>query len=53
MEFDANGALLRITTVQELAPHQFTALGWNIDNIDEMIKALTKNGISFEKYDFL
>ena len=30
IEFDANGTLLRVTTVRELNPHPFTVLGWKV-----------------------
>jgi hypothetical protein len=51
LEFDANGTLLRITTVPKLTPHPFTVLGWNVDNITHIIESLTSKGVVFEKYD--
>lgn len=53
LEFDANGTFLRITTVEKLVPHPFTVLGWDVDNIEGLIKALTVKGVVFEKYDFI
>jgi catechol 2,3-dioxygenase-like lactoylglutathione lyase family enzyme len=53
MEFDANGTLLRVTTVRELNPHPFTVLGWKVTDIDSVINDLVKKGIVFEKYEFL
>ena len=53
LEFDTNGASLRITTVQELKPQPFTILGWTIQDISSTIQALNKQGIFCEKYDFL
>lgn len=53
MEFNTNGALLRITTVNKLTPHPFTALGWDVDDIFTMINSLVEAGVEFEKYDFL
>lgn len=52
LEFNANGTLLRVITVQELTPHPFTALGWNVDDIVATIKALNKKNIFCEKYGF-
>jgi len=52
LEFNANGTLLRVITVQELTAHPFTALGWNVDDIVETIKALNKKNIFCEKYGF-
>lgn len=52
LEFDANGTLLRVTTVQNLQPQQFTVLGWGVDDISSTIKALNNKNVFCEKYDF-
>jgi predicted enzyme related to lactoylglutathione lyase len=52
LEFDSNGALLRVITVPELTPHTFTALGWNVRDIAATIYALNSKGVFCEKYDF-
>ena len=52
LEFDANGTLLRVTTVQDLQPQQFTVLGWGVDDISSTIKSLNEKNIFCEKYDF-
>ena len=52
LEFNANGTLLRVITVQELTPYPFTALGWNVDDIVATIKALNNKNIFCEKYGF-
>jgi len=53
MEFDSGGTLLRVATVRELKPHEFTVLGWNVKNIETEIRALNNKGVVFEKFDFL
>ena len=53
LEFDANGTILRVTSVRELNPHPFTVLGWKVDDIASVIKKLNENGVHFERYDFL
>lgn len=53
LEFDANGTLLRVTSVNELKPHGFTVLGWNVEDISSTIKSLNEKGVFCEKYDFL
>jgi predicted enzyme related to lactoylglutathione lyase len=53
LEFEANGRLLRVTTVPELKPHTSTVLGWNVSNISATIKLLNAKGVYCEKYDFL
>jgi len=52
MEFNANGTLLRITTVPEMEPQPFTVLGWNVDRIDSLIESLISKGVVFERYNF-
>ncbi|MFM2225773.1 MAG: hypothetical protein RJA07_1975 [Bacteroidota bacterium] len=52
LEFNANGTLLRITTVERLNPQPFTVLGWNVDNIVFLIQSLVSKGVVFERYDF-
>ncbi|WCT12886.1 VOC family protein [Mucilaginibacter jinjuensis] len=52
LEFDANGTLLRVTTVQALIPHPFTVLGWGVNNIEDMIVKMTAKGIYFEIFGF-
>jgi hypothetical protein len=53
LEFDSNGTILRITTVDKLTPHPFTVLGWNVRNIVQMIELLISKGVVFEKYEFM
>ena len=53
LEFDSGGTLLRINTVRELKPHEFTILGWNVKNIEDSIRSLNERGVSCEKYDFV
>jgi predicted enzyme related to lactoylglutathione lyase len=52
LEFDANETLLRVTTVKDLRPQQFTVLGWGVDDISSTIKLLNDKGIFCEKYDY-
>jgi len=53
LEFDANGTLFRVIIVPNLQPHPFTALGWNVGNIETVIKSLNSKGVFCEKYEFL
>ena len=53
LQFDANGTPLRITTVQELSPQEFTILGWNVDDISSTIRALNDQVVSCIKYNSL
>jgi catechol 2,3-dioxygenase-like lactoylglutathione lyase family enzyme len=53
LEFNSNGILLRVITVPELTPHQFTAVGWNVDDIAATIRALNAKEVYCEKYGFM
>jgi catechol 2,3-dioxygenase-like lactoylglutathione lyase family enzyme len=48
--FDANGTMLRVTTVSELAPHRFTVLGWEVPDIRATVRDLQQAGVQFERY---
>jgi predicted enzyme related to lactoylglutathione lyase len=53
LEFNANGVLLRVITVPELKPQEFTILGWNVPDIRSLIGSMNKKGIFCEKFSFL
>jgi catechol 2,3-dioxygenase-like lactoylglutathione lyase family enzyme len=48
--FDANGTMLRVTTVHELNPDPFTVLGWRVANIEETVDRLVAAGVEFNRY---
>ena len=48
--FDANGIMLRVTTVHELKPQQFTILGWNVPDIEAKVDALVSAGVEFLRF---
>lgn len=50
LEFDANGTMLRVTTVQEFKPQPFTVLGWRVADIEGAIDRLAASGVAFEQY---
>src|SRR5580704_3235902 len=48
--FDANGTMLRVQKVHELSPASHTALGWCVEDIHAVVKALTEQGVHFEHF---
>ena len=50
--FDTAGIMLRVTPVKEFTPHQFSVLGWEVDDITSAVTELKDRGVVFEKYDF-
>jgi len=53
MVLDANGIMIRVAKVgKEFTPAQFTILGWQVTEIENMVQALRKKGVHFEIYGF-
>jgi catechol 2,3-dioxygenase-like lactoylglutathione lyase family enzyme len=48
--FDAHGTMLRVTAVRELAPAQYTVLGWRVADIAAAAGQLAASGVAFERY---
>ena len=48
--YDVNGVSLRIQKVARFIPQPFTALGWSVASIDEIVEQLMKKGVTFERY---
>jgi catechol 2,3-dioxygenase-like lactoylglutathione lyase family enzyme len=48
--FDANGTMLRVTTVHEHQPDPFTVLGWRVEAIENTVERLVAAGAVFLRY---
>jgi len=44
--------MLRVTNTPEFAPAPFTIFGWQVDDIDSTVAALTAKGVVFQRYGF-
>ncbi len=49
--FDANGIMLRVTPVREIAAAQYTVLGWEVTDIVAKAKELASAGVKFERFE--
>lgn len=49
--FDANGTMLRVTAVTEVARPGYTVLGWRVDDISEVCTGLRARGVGFNRYE--
>ena len=49
--FDANGTMLRITAVAEVARPGYTVLGWRVADIGRSVADLASRGVVFARYD--
>lgn len=47
---DADGTMLRVTTVGDFKPQAFTVCGWRVPNIRGTVSALREKGVRFEMY---
>ena len=51
--FDANGTQLRIQRVDKVAPHPYTALGWEVEDIVATVRALAAAGVATARFPSL
>lgn len=49
--FSAGGTMLRIQKVRDLVPQQFTALGWEVDDIEHAVDDLVGRGATMLRVD--
>lgn len=48
---DANGIMVRVSKAQ-FTPAPFTILGWQVNDIEKMVKGLLGKGVRFERFGF-
>ena len=48
--FDANGTTLRVQKVDAVVPAPYTVVGWEVDDIRAVARALLEKGVRFRKY---
>jgi catechol 2,3-dioxygenase-like lactoylglutathione lyase family enzyme len=53
MVLDANGIMIRVAKVKDFTPAQFTILGWQVTDIEKVLKELQRKGVHFEIFGFL
>lgn len=49
--FESGATMLRVQKVRELQPHPFTALGWEVDDIEGCVDELIARGASALRVD--
>lgn len=49
---DSNG-MVRLVRIEEFTPAPYTILGWQVEDIESTVKALTAKGLAFQHYSFL
>lgn len=49
---EANGIMIRAAKMKEVKPVQFTILGWQVAEIENVVRALAKKGVHFEIFGF-
>jgi catechol 2,3-dioxygenase-like lactoylglutathione lyase family enzyme len=48
---DANGTMLRVTAVEEVAHAAYTVLGWRVRDVAASVRALAAQGVTFLRYE--
>jgi predicted enzyme related to lactoylglutathione lyase len=51
--FDAAGVELRIQKVERFTPLPFTSLGWQVDDVNEVVRNLVAKGVTPERYTWM
>jgi|SRR5689334_21132838 len=49
--FRVGGSMLRIQKVKEVRKAQYTALGWEVEDIHTTVKQLRASGVVFQRYE--
>ena len=52
MVLDANGIMVRAAKMKEVKPAQFTILGWQVTEIENVVQSLQRKGVHFEIFGF-
>jgi len=48
----ANGIMVRAAKMKEFTPAQFTILGWQVSDINQVVRELAARGVHFEIFGF-
>jgi catechol 2,3-dioxygenase-like lactoylglutathione lyase family enzyme len=51
--FDAGGTMLRIQKAGQVQPPPYTTLGWQVSDIEQVVRALREKAVEFERYQHL
>lgn len=51
--FDSGGTRLRVQKVHKVPAIEYTALGWNVTDIETVVAGLKANGVEFEHYPWM
>ena len=49
---EANGIMVRAAKMKEFTPAQFTILGWQVSDIEQVVRGLAARGVHFEIFGF-
>ena len=53
ISIDAAGVELRLQKVEQFTPQPFTALGWQVADLADVVQHLTRHGVTPERYPWL
>jgi catechol 2,3-dioxygenase-like lactoylglutathione lyase family enzyme len=49
----AGESAIRIAKAEDFTPAPYTVMGWEVSDIDAVVRWLTQRGVAFEKYPFV
>lgn len=50
LALDAGGTMLRVQKVPDFTPHPFTAVGWQVADLDGVVDRLSAAGVALRRY---
>ena len=53
LTFDAAGVEIRLQKLERFTPQPFTALGWQVSDVTDVVQRLARHGVSPERYPWL
>jgi catechol 2,3-dioxygenase-like lactoylglutathione lyase family enzyme len=49
--FESVNAVIRIQKTEDVFPPPYTTIGWEVENIEFTVRALSDSGVQFERYE--
>ena len=49
----AGKSMIRIAKTKDFTPAHYTVMGWEVKDVEAIVKWLNKRGVKFEKYPFV
>ncbi|MBX2884588.1 MAG: VOC family protein [Granulosicoccus sp.] len=51
--FESHDTIIRVQKTEQVFPPPYTSLGWEVENINEIVRSLSDAGVQFEQFQGL